>query len=60
MIGAAVACALGMGATQALAAPEAASRDGTCSRATCNAPCVAAGYRYGICVDPDTCECYHF
>ena len=52
----AAACALGFGATQALAAPAEAAPP-VCKKHTCDQQCIAMGLSGGTCFG-DECACY--
>ena len=53
---AAFAAALGFGATQALASPEAPARAAACTDAYCEQYCIDQGYTWGWC-DRVWCRC---
>lgn len=59
LFGAAVAAALGFGATQALAAPAAdAGAQQVCNAQLCNRICQAIGTIGGTCTPDGSCVCY--
>jgi hypothetical protein len=57
MMGAAVAAALGFGATQALATPAAKTDAAACSTGQCRKDCIALGNSGGVCIDGQ-CICF--
>lgn len=61
LFAAATTLALGFGAREALAAPEAASGAAAYCTATwaakCNQICTDKGYDYGVCQEPGSCVC---
>lgn len=59
LFGAAVLCALGLGANQALAAAPAPEARLSCSAFQCHSKCVLAGYHWGECNQYGQCECWY-
>jgi uncharacterized low-complexity protein len=57
--GLAVAGALGLGATQALAEARPADARAVCYNSRCIMDCLAAGYEGGYCLDGE-CGCYGY
>lgn len=60
VFGAAVLCALGLGANEAVATPgTGGTQRESCNVVQCTYDCQEQGYDRGRCIDYWTCECYN-